>query len=43
VLIALWPLDLIAFVITAPYLVWVTVAGALNLSLWMRNRTTQPA
>lgn len=42
-LVTLWPLDLIAFLITAPYLVWVTVAGALNLSLWMRNRAAQPA
>lgn len=43
VLVTLWPLDSIAFWITAPYLVWVTVAAALNLSVWQRNRTIQPA
>lgn len=43
VLITLWPLDLIAFLITAPYLVWVSVAGALNFSLWSRNRSSLPA
>lgn len=41
-LIALWPLDAIAFWITAPYLAWVTVAGALNFSVWQRNRAPQP-
>lgn len=43
VLITLWPLDAIAFWITAPYLVWVSIAAALNLSLWLRNRIVLPA
>lgn len=37
VLLTLWPLDPIAFWITAPYLLWVSVAGALNFSIWRRN------
>ena len=39
----LWPMDTLAFWITAPYLVWVSVAAALNLSIWTRNRTVQIA
>lgn len=41
VLVTLWPLDSIAFWITSPYLIWVSVAAALNLSVWQRNRQTQ--
>ena len=39
----LWPMDTLAFWITSPYLVWVSVAAALNLSIWLRNRTVQIA
>ena len=42
-LVMLWPMDTLAFWITSPYLLWVSVAGALNLSIWTRNRTTQIA
>ncbi len=48
VLIALWlsvaatiyallQVDLIAGLLFIPYLVWVTIAGALNLSVWRLN------
>ncbi|WGH80238.1 tryptophan-rich sensory protein TspO [Jannaschia ovalis] len=40
---ALWPLDALAFWITVPYLVWVSYAGALNASIWLRNRHAVPA
>lgn len=39
----LWPMDTLAFWIAAPYLMWVSVAAALNLSIWMRNRIVQIA
>lgn len=38
-----WSLDLVAGLLFAPYLVWVTIAGALNYSVWRLNpepRTT---
>ena len=34
---ALFQVDLIAGLLFSPYLVWVTVAGALNLSVWRLN------
>ncbi len=34
-------LDLWAGLAFVPYLLWVTVAGALNISVWQRNRTSQ--
>ena len=37
-LATLWPLDRFSFWILTPYLVWVSYAGALNLSIWLRNR-----
>ena len=37
-LAALWPLDTLSFWLLVPYLVWVSYAGALNLSIWQRNR-----
>ena len=37
---AAWPLDRLSFWILTPYLVWVSYAGALNLSIWLRNRDT---
>ncbi|WP_371156131.1 TspO/MBR family protein [Jannaschia sp. 2305UL9-9] len=36
-LIMLWPLDRLAFVAILPYLLWVTIAGALNASVLRRN------
>lgn len=36
-LAALWPLDRLAFWLLSPYLIWVTIAGALNLSIVTRN------
>ncbi|MGY6547606.1 MAG: tryptophan-rich sensory protein TspO [Roseinatronobacter sp.] len=36
-MVSFWALDPIAGMIFAPYLVWVTIAGALNLSVWQRN------
>lgn len=37
-LVLFWRLDWIAGALFVPYLAWVTVAGALNWSVWMRNR-----
>lgn len=43
-MVSFWQLDWIAGALFVPYLIWVTVAGALNGSVWMRNRgTAQPA
>ena len=39
-LISLWPLDKVAFWAVFPYIVWVSIAGALNASVWMRNKHT---
>lgn len=44
--IAFWLVDPIAGLLMAPYIVWVTVAGALNFALWRMNpgaRPMQPA
>jgi translocator protein len=35
--LAFWQLDLIAGLLFVPYLIWVTIAGALNLSVLRRN------
>lgn len=37
-LTAFAPIDSRAAILLAPYLAWVTLAGALNLSIWRRNR-----
>lgn len=42
-LIAFWRLDLWAGLMFVPYLVWVTVAGALNFSVWRLNPGAAPA
>ena len=36
-LISLWPLDKIAFWAVSPYILWVSIAGALNFSILLRN------
>lgn len=36
-MLAFWQVDALAGLLFAPYLLWVTVAGALNRSVWMRN------
>jgi tryptophan-rich sensory protein len=36
-LIALWQVDRIAGALFAPYLAWVSIAGALNFSVWRLN------
>ena len=35
--LTMWPLDPIASLLFVPYLIWVTIASALNASVWMRN------
>ncbi|MFB9151384.1 tryptophan-rich sensory protein TspO [Roseovarius ramblicola] len=40
-LVALWQVDMIAGVLFVPYLVWVSVAAALNLSVLRLNRTVE--
>lgn len=37
-MIALWQVDTLSGVLFAPYLLWVTIAGALNWSVWQLNR-----
>ena len=41
-LASFWSLDWIAGLLFVPYLVWVTVAGALNYSVWRMNPDVQP-
>lgn len=36
-LLAFWQIDRVAGMLFAPYLLWVSIAGALNASVWMRN------
>lgn len=36
-MLALWQVDWIAGLLFAPYLLWVTIAAALNGSVWRRN------
>lgn len=36
-LVAFWQVDWVAGLLFVPYLCWVTVAGALNLSVWRLN------
>lgn len=43
-LLSLWPVDRLAFWAVSPYLVWVSYAGALNASIFLRvRRAAQPA
>ena len=42
-MVAFWQIDLIAGLLFVPYLAWVTVAGALNFSVWRLNRGSTPA
>jgi len=37
-----WPVSARASVLFMPYLVWVSYAGALNLSIWRRNPVRTP-
>lgn len=37
-MVSLWRIDLIAGLLFAPYLVWVSIAAALNFSVWRLNR-----
>ena len=36
-MVALWQVDLIAGLLFVPYLIWVTVASALNAAVWRMN------
>lgn len=36
-MVAFWRIDPVAGMLFAPYLLWVSIAGALNASVWMRN------
>lgn len=37
-ILAVLPVDTLAALLLVPYLAWLTVAAALNLSVWRRNR-----
>lgn len=41
-LIAFWQIDRLAGLLFVPYLLWVTVAGALNWSVWRLNPNVEP-
>lgn len=41
-LVAFWRVDWVAGLMFLPYLVWVTVAGALNYSVWRLNPQVEP-
>jgi tryptophan-rich sensory protein len=41
--LAFFRADWVAGAMFLPYVVWVTVAGALNLSIWMKNRNRRIA
>jgi tryptophan-rich sensory protein len=36
-ILAMWPVDRIAALLFVPYLIWVTIASALNAAVWMKN------
>jgi tryptophan-rich sensory protein len=36
-MLALWQVDWLSGLLFVPYLVWVTVAGALNAAVWRLN------
>ncbi|TVP73185.1 MAG: tryptophan-rich sensory protein [Rhodobacteraceae bacterium] len=36
-MVSFWLIDPLAGMLFAPYLLWVTIAGALNFSVWQRN------
>lgn len=36
-MLAFWQLDALAGALMTPYLLWATIAGALNYSVWRRN------
>ena len=42
-LVTFWQIDTIAGLLFVPYLVWVTVAAALNYSVWQLNKDAAPA
>lgn len=37
-MLALWQVDMIAGLLFVPYLIWVTIASALNAAVWNLNR-----
>lgn len=41
-MVTFWSLDTLAGLMLAPYLVWCTVAAALNIAMWRRNPQVQP-
>lgn len=36
-MLSLWAIDTLSGLLFVPYLIWVTIAGALNASVWRRN------
>lgn len=36
-MVALWQVDMVSGMLFIPYLIWVSIAGALNASVWRLN------
>ena len=41
-MVLFWQLDTIAGLMFAPYLLWCTIASALNIAMWRRNPQVEP-
>jgi tryptophan-rich sensory protein len=41
-MVTFWQLDTIAGLLFAPYLLWCTIAAALNIAMWRRNPGIAP-
>lgn len=41
-MVTFWQLDQVAGILFVPYLIWCTVAAALNIAMWRRNPDVEP-
>jgi tryptophan-rich sensory protein len=42
-IVTAWPISTVAALLFLPYLVWVTIAAALNRTVWRMNPEAVPA